>query len=144
MPDDAPANVDWRLAHDHEIPRGAATVANAARKAGWTVLVGFARGPWIAGDDDEDAAPEDVKICEMVTVQGRRGRKKFRVTWRNKLWTQAEYQFTGGQTHPPIEGEVVATKAKKDRHPEHLGDKTIGGLKNSKTMNAFIREADSE
>jgi hypothetical protein len=146
LPNDAPKVVEWRLAQPDEIPRGATTVANAARKAGWTVLVGYSRGPWLTtADEDEDADPADVKICEMITVQGRKLGKRFRVNWHRKLWTKdAEYKFAGGMTDPPVEGEVVATKAKKDRHPEHLGDKTVGGLKNSKTMNAYIREADSE
>lgn len=144
MPDAVAEAVDWRPAEPDETPRGATTVANAARKAGWEVRIGYARGPWMTGDDEEDETVE-VKICEMVTVQGRRDGKKFRANWHRKLWTKdganGDYKFAGAQMSPPVRGEVVATKAKKDRHPEHLGVETIGGLKNSATLNAYIKEA---
>jgi hypothetical protein len=142
LPSDAPKIVEWRLAQKDEIPRGAQTVANTARKNGWTVLVGYARGPWVtSADDDDDADPADVKICEMVTVQGRKAGQRFRANWHRKLWTKdPAYGFAGAQMDPPVAGEVVTTKAKKDRHPEHLGEKTVGGLKNSKTLNTYLKE----
>lgn len=137
--------VAWRTAESIETPRGATTVANAARKAGWEVRIGYSRGPWMSGsDDDEETDPLDAKICEMISVQGRRDGKKFRANWHRKLWTKdganGDYKFAGAQMSPPVEGEVVATKAKKDRHPEHLGDKTVGGLKNSATLNRYVKE----
>lgn len=144
MPDAAAEVVEWRSAELDEIPRGATTVANAARKAGWEVRVGYSRGPWVTGSDDEEDDTVEVKVCEMVTVQGRRDSDSFRANWHRKLWTkdgaEGSYKFAGAQMHPPIEGEVVATKAKKDRHPEHLGDKTVGGLKNSATLNSYVKE----
>jgi hypothetical protein len=145
MPDDAPEKVDWRIAEPDETPRGAQTVANAARKNGWEVRIGYARGPWLKGDDDEeDVDPLDAKICEMITVQGRKDGKKFRANWHRKLWTKdganGDYKYAGAQMSPPVAGEVVASKAKKDRHPEHLGEATVGGLKNSKTLNTYVKE----
>lgn len=142
LPTDAPEVVAWRLAQADEIPRGASTVANAARKAGWTVLVGYSRGPWMtaSGDDDEEGAG----ICETITVQGRKTPQRFRAIWQRKLWTkdgaEGAYKFAGAQIWPAVKGEVVATKSKKDRHPEHLGAETIGGLKNSKTLNDYLKE----
>lgn len=144
MPDAAAETVDWRPATPEETPRGATTVANAARKAGWEVKIGFARGPWLGSDDEDEVDPADVKVCEMITVQGRRPGQRFRANWHRKLWTKdgaaGDYKFAGAQMSPPVEGEVVATKAKKDRHPEHLGAKTVGGLKNSATLNRYVKE----
>lgn len=139
----AGAEVEWREATADEIPGGAKAVANAARKNGWDVRVGFARGPWVAGEEDDETDESELKVIQMVTVQGRRGNQRFRANWHCKLWTKdgadQKYVFAGAQIHPPVEGEVVASKAKKDRHPEHLGERTVGGLKNSKAMNAFIK-----
>lgn len=144
LPTDAPEIVEWRLAQKDEIPRGAQTVANTALKNGWTVLIGYSRGPWVTASDDEDADQADVKICEMVTVQGRKLGQRFRANWHRKLWTKdPEYGYAGAQMDPPVAGEVVASKAKKDRHPEHLGAATIGGLKNSKTLNDYLKETTS-
>ena len=142
MSDDATKTIPWRAAKPDETPRGATTVANAARKAGWTVVVGFASGPWLKADDDEDDADE--QIVQMVFVHGWRSGSWFRATWQCKLWTKAgedgSYTFAGAQIFPPVKGEVIATKAKKDRHPEHLGAETLGGLKNSKTLNDYLKE----
>jgi hypothetical protein len=150
LPTDLAEVVAWRLAESDEIPRGATTVANAARKAGWNnVRIGFARMSWVTADgDDEPDTSEDAKtsLVEMISVQGRRGGRAFRANWHRKLWTKdganGDYKFAGAQMWPAIEGEVIATKAKKDRHPEHLGDKTIGGLKNSKTLNDYLKQGD--
>jgi hypothetical protein len=148
VPDVDAEVVDWRIAEPGEIPRGATTVANAARKNGWEVRIGYARGPWMTtADDDEDTDPLDAKVCEMISVQGRRGGQRFRANWHRKLWTKdganGDYKFAGAQMQPPVAGEVVATKAKKDRHPEHLGAKTVGGLKNSAALNAYVKETTS-
>lgn len=147
MPIDFAAIVPWRAAEPDETPGGAKAVANAARKAGFAVRAYYSRGPWVSGkDDDEDApAEDDVQICEMIAVTGRLHERRFRATWHRKLWTKdgadGKYKFAGAQLWPAVEGEVVATKAKKDRHPEHLGAKTVGGLKNSATLNSYIKEA---
>lgn len=137
----------WRTAVDEEVPRGAKTVANAARKAGWKVRITVCRVPWLTADgDDEPDTSEDAKtsLVEMIAVAGRRGDQKFRATWHLKLWTKAAedrtFSYAGAQIFPPIAGEVIATKAKKDRHPEHLGATTVGGLKNSKTLNDYLKE----
>lgn len=139
LPTDAPETVAWRLAQPDEIPGGATTVANRARKAGWTLLVGYARGPWVTAKDDE--TEEEAGIAEVITVQGRRRGARFRATWHRKLWTSDDsYKFAGATIDPAIRGEVAATKAKKDRSPEHLGAETLGGLKNSKTLNDYLKE----
>jgi hypothetical protein len=142
MPDDATATVHWRAAEPDETPRGATTVANAARKAGFAVRIYFSRGPWItAKDADED---EESGICEMIAVTGRLHDRRFRASWHRKLWTkdgaEGAYKFAGAQLWPATTGEVVSTKAKKDRHPESLGDQTVGGLKNAATLNRYIKE----
>ena len=146
VPDDTPEVVSWREATAKETPRGAATIANAARKAGWDVVVGYARGPWMTGKESEDDEVE-AGICEYITVQGRKpGTERFRAVWHRKLWTKdgaaGDYKFAGGCTWPAIKGAMFATKAKKDQHPENIGAETVGGLKNSKTINAYIKQGD--
>lgn len=153
MPDDDAQDVGWRTAYPDEIPGGATAVANKARKAGWDVRVGFARGPWIGSDGDdktttaEEGAAPVVAICQMISVQGRLGEKKFHANWHCKLWTkpgqEGKYAFAGAMMWPPVKGPMFSTKAKKDRHPESLEDATIGGLKNSATLNAYLKETTS-
>lgn len=146
MPDEALAPVGWRTAYADEIPGGAAAVAKRAEKAGWKVRVGFARGPWLTGnEDDEEESTDEVKICQMVSVQGRKGEQKFHANWHCKLWTkpgaEGKYTFAGAWMWPAIAGEPFSTKAKKDRHPENAGAATVGGLKNSKTLNDYLKES---
>jgi hypothetical protein len=134
--------VHWRTAEPDEVPGGAKTVANAAHKAGFAVRLYFSRGPWVnAKEPGED---EETGICEMIAVTGRLHERRFRASWHRKLWTkdgaEGKYKFAGAQIWPPRRGEPVATKAKKDRHPEHLGAETVGGLKNSKTLNDYLKE----
>lgn len=145
MPDADAEIVHWRPAEPDETPRGATTVANAARKAGFAVRAYYSRGPWVnSKDTDED---EEAGICEMIAVTGRLHERRFRATWHRKLWTKdganGDYKFAGAQLWPAHAGEVVSTKAKKERHPEHLGAATIGGLKNSKTLNTYLKETAS-
>lgn len=139
--------VEWRPATPEEIPGGAARIAKAAEKAGWEVRAGFCRGRWLAGGDDDEAddAAEE-QVVEMITIQGRRGDQIFRANWRAKLWTKAGqdgYSFVGATMSPPVAGPIASSKARKDWHPESLGDATIGGLKNSKTLSAYIKEEQS-
>jgi hypothetical protein len=133
--------VGWRTAKPDEIPGGAAAIAKKAEKSGWKVSVSFMRVPWLTADEDDDA---DAGLVEVIAVHGRKDGKKFRATWHCKLWTKAgdtrSFSFFGAAMWPPIEGEVIASKGKKDRNPEHLGDKTVGGLKNSKVLNTFLKE----
>lgn len=137
--------VDWREAAPEEIPGGAARVMKAAEKAGWEVRAGFARGPWVKVEDEDaevDGAAEE-QVVAMITIQGRRGDQSFRANWQAKLWTKAGqdgYSFTGATMSPPIKGPIASSKARKDWHPESLGDETIGGLKNSKTLSAYVKE----
>lgn len=147
LPTDLAETFGWRTAYDAEVTRGATTVANRARKAGWEVRVMFCRVPWVTADgDDEPDTAEDAKtsLVEMISVQGRLGKRKFHANWHRKLWTKAgetgDFTFAGAQIWPAIKGEVITTKAKKDRHPEHLGAETVGGLKNSKTLNDYLKE----
>jgi hypothetical protein len=132
--------IPWRTAKPEEIPRGAEAVAKRARKAGWKVSVSFMRVPWLTADEDDESSG----LVETVMVHGLKDEKKFRATWICRLWTKdgddRTFKFAGAQIWPAIEGEVVATKAKKDRNPEHLGAKTVGGLKNSKTLNDYLKE----
>jgi hypothetical protein len=136
--------VDWRPATPEEIPGGAARIAKAAEKAGWEVRAGFCRGLWVGSEDDEAGdEPQEEQVVEMVTIQGRRGGQIFRANWRRKLWTKAGqdgYSFVAAMMSPPVAGPIASSKARKDWHPESLGDATIGGLKNSKTLSAYIKE----
>lgn len=134
--------VGWRTALGDEIPRGAQTVANRAVKSGWSVRIMFSRVPWLTADGEEQEGDEDNSgLVQTISVQGRRGDAKFHANWRLKLWTKDDaYKFAGAAMWPPIEGECIATKAKATRHPEHLGAKTVGGLKNSKTLNDYLKE----
>lgn len=153
MPDALTEATGWRIAYAEEIPAGSTAVANKARKAGWDVLVGYACGPWIGSDGDdkttvaEEGAAPVVAICQMISVQGRLGEKKFNANWHCKLWTkpgqEGKYAFAGAMMWPPVAGPMFSTKAKKDQHPESLGDATIGGLKNSATLNAYLKETTS-
>lgn len=131
---DTPETIHWRVAEPDETPRGATTVANAARKAGFAVRIYYSRGPWVTAKElGED---EEAGICEMIAVTGRLGDRRFRATWHSKLWTkEAKYMFAGAQIWPPVEGATLPTK-----HPESLGDKTVGGLKNSKTLTTYLKE----
>lgn len=145
MPNADAEVVHWRAAEPVETPRGATTVANSARKAGYAVRIYYSRGPWVsATDDDEEIDSLDVKVCEMIAVTGRLHDRRFRATWHRRLWTKdgadGKFLFAGAQIWPPHAGEVVSSKAKKDRNPEHLGAETVGGLKNSKTLNDYLKE----
>lgn len=144
MPDGAVETTGWRTAYDVEVPGGAAAVAKRAEKLGWRVRTMFCRVPWLTAGDDDEGSIEDVQIVEMVSVQGRKGERKFHANWHRKLWTkpgqEGEFKFAGARMWPAIPGAVVATKAKKDRHPENIEDATVGGLKNSKTLNTYLKE----
>lgn len=142
MPDDAAEIIAWRLAESGEVPGGATAVANRARKAEFAVRIYYTRGPWVTNKELDDE--EEAGICEMIAVTGRLHDRRFRATWHRKLWTKDDaYKFAGAQIWPAREGEVVASKAKKDRSPEHLGAATVGGLKNSKTLNDYLKETTS-
>lgn len=135
MPDADAEIVHWRSAEPDETPRGATTVANAARKAGFAVRAYYSRGPWVT--NKELGEDEEAGICEMIAITGRLNERRFRATWHRKLWTKAAtYGFAGAQIWPPREGATLPTK-----HPESPGDKTIGGLKNSKTLNTYLKES---
>lgn len=153
MPDDAPEILGWRTAYAEEVPRGATTVANAARKTGWEVRIMFARVPWLNADGEDKTLEEEgveigAAIVQMISVQGRRAGAKFHANWHCKLWTkpgreEGTYGFAGARMWPAREGALFSTKAKKAQHPESLGDKTVGGLKNSKTLTNYLKEAPS-
>ena len=146
MPDEALETIGWRTAYDVEVPGGAATVAKSAAKNGWSVRTMFCRVPWLTAGDDDEGSIEDVQIVEMVSVQGRKGARRFHANWHRKLWTkpgqEGNFSFAGARMWPAIPGAMFNTKAKKDRHPENIEDATIGGLKNSKTLTAYLKQGD--
>jgi hypothetical protein len=144
VPIDLAEVVGFRTANADEVPGSAAAVAKRAEKSGWKVRTSFARLPWITADSDPTEEPDEGGLVQVVVVAGHKNGRKFSARWHCKLWTkdgaEGAYKFAGCQIWPPIAGEVITTKAKKDRHPEHLGAATIGGLKNSKTMNDYLKE----
>jgi hypothetical protein len=138
-----PPEVPARPAEPDEIPRGATTVTNTARKNGWDVQVTYARGPWITSaglklivpgrieedeeddDGDTDSAADKVPaIYDSIAVRARRGAQRVAATWIRKPWTKAG--AAGGFT---FAGAHI--------RPRHLN----GGLHNSKTLNAYLKEA---
>lgn len=167
LPPDSPAPVSWRLADKDEIPRGATSIANAARKTGWTVLVGYSCQPWMNNDgetkmfnpnklteaeeDEESEISEqvatdlEVAYAEAIYVAGRRDGHGFYAKWYRKLWTkpgreEGKYIFSGARMIPGIVGAVASPKAKKDLHPENIGPDTVGGLKNSDTLKNYLKQ----
>jgi hypothetical protein len=144
------AIVRWRPARPGEIPGGAAAVIKTARKHGWDVQVGYARGPWQsrgraalidpatgAVDDSEegedatgtDSAGKVPAIYEVIAVHARRGDQRVAATWTRKPWTkpgrEGKYQFGAV---PGVGGAHI--------WPPHDG----GGLHNSKTLTDYLKE----
>lgn len=178
LPDDPAEKVGWRLAEPGEIPRGATTIINLARKGDWKISVAYSRLPWMNSDgsikmydpnklgDDNDDEPEvdpdadevvgsetaevtpadlEVAMAEAIVVYGMQTGHTFMAKWYRKLWTkpgllEEKYLFSGACIRPGVAGGLWSTKAKKDLHPENIGDATIGGLKNSKTLTAYLKK----
>lgn len=93
-PPEVPApEVPGRAAEKHEVPRGAVTLGNAARKAGWEVEVRYARGPWL------DASGEFAYVVDSVLLRMRHPAdgQRAAATWVRKPTGDAEkYAYSAG------------------------------------------------
>jgi hypothetical protein len=114
-----PPEIPARAAAEGEIPVGAKRVVNLARKAGWEVLVTFARGPWVTGkglllvstdegtgdDDEAGAGAEKVPaVVESIAVRAGRDGQRVAATWIRKPWTgpgaEGKYVFQSAHIWP--------------------------------------------
>lgn len=83
--DEAPPEVSLepevraRPASDDEVPRGARTVINLARKAGWDCTATYARGPWL--DADGVNVPY---VVDSIVVRFAKGEQRAAATWIRK------------------------------------------------------------
>lgn len=83
--------VRGRPAEKSEVPRGAATVINAARKAGWDVEVSYARGPWLNADGTPAYIVDSIVVRLLLPATGQRAA----ATWVRKPTGDAEaYTFS--------------------------------------------------
>lgn len=80
-----------RPARPDEIPKGAATVINRARRCGWDVSVSYARGPWLQADGTWH-------VLSSILVRARRGAQRWAAIWVDKHWLkQAGYKYEFGR-----------------------------------------------
>jgi len=71
---------------DAQLPGGARTVINAARKTGWEISASYARGAWL-----HSATWTPTAIVNHVQVRLRRGTQRAVATWRTK--PDGTYEF---------------------------------------------------
>lgn len=67
---------------DKRINTGAKTVINRFIKAGWTVEVSYARGPWIM--------TRAWHVCDSILVRARRGEQRAAAQWIRKEWLEQD------------------------------------------------------
>jgi len=95
---------------DAQLPGGARTVVNAARKTGWTISATYARGPWM-----HSSYWTPTRTVDHVALRLSRGDQRAVATWRTKADGTYEFKTAWVWTVPVRANGRTAVNSKELR-----------------------------